>query len=348
MGLSMKIKENVSLAKHSTMRLGGNARFLSEVTSRKDVVEAVSWANQYKLPIVMIGSGSNIVWTDNGFEGLVLVNNIRRFETFKEDKGNTYITVGSGEIWDDVVKRTTKKGLSGIEALSLIPGTAGATPVQNIGAYGQEIKDTLVSVEAYDRQSNTFVIIPNVDCKFGYRTSRFKTNDKDRFFITAVTLHLNKTALKPPFYESLQTYLTKHRIKKFSPKVIRKAVVAIRSSKLPNPAKVANNGSFFANPIITNAKLKSLQKTYPNIVFWDLKNGYAKLSAAWLIERAGFKDFHDPETGMGTWPLQPLVLVNEHAETTRNLIEFRQKIVIKVRYMFGIVLEQEPELLGKL
>ena len=342
----MRIKNDVSLTKYSTMRLGGLARHLVVVTSREDVAEAVAWAAKQQMPIVMVGIGSNIVWTDKGFPGLVLVNRIKRFDIFKEDGDHTYITVGSGENWDDIVKRTVKKKLSGIESLSLIPGTAGATPVQNVGAYGQEISNVLVNVEAYDRQANTYVIIPRVDCGFGYRSSRFNTHDKGRFLITALTLHLTRTNPKPPFYPALDTYLSERGITAFTPKVIREAVIAIRSSKLPDPQVVANNGSFFANPIISPEKFKNLAKMYPNVSHWQLSNGWVKISAAWLIEMAGYKDFHDTDTGMATWPWQPLVLVNEHAKTTNDLIEFRQKIIVKVRYLFGITLVQEPELLG--
>ena len=345
---NMKIKEHIPLSKHSTMRLGGKARFFATVKSREDIAKAAAWAKEYRQPVVMIGKGSNIVWTDIGFDGLVLVNELKRFEIFKEDDTNVFVTAGSGELWDDVVAKTVKKGFSGVETLSLIPGTTGAAPVQNIGAYGQEIRNVLVNVEAYDRQAESIVTIPNLDCRFGYRTSRFKSEDKGRFLISAITLHLTTNMLSPPFYDSLQAYLTQNKVTDYSVKNIRNAVVAIRSSKLPNPDKIANNGSFFENPIVTISKLKSLQKTFPSIYFWDLGNGTAKLSAAWMMDAAGFKDYHDPATGMGTWPLQSLVLINEKAKTTRQLIEFRQMIVVKIRYLFGIELVQEPELLGTL
>src|SRR5688572_9888016 len=149
----MNIQQNVPLSQHSTMRLGGNAAYLTEITSRRELTEALTWAEeQSNLPVIMIGSGSNIIWRDEGFPGLVIVNKIMRFEEQQEDGENYYVTIGAGENWDDVVARVTEKGMTGIEALSLIPGTAGATPIQNVGAYGQEIADTLVSIEAYDSQ----------------------------------------------------------------------------------------------------------------------------------------------------------------------------------------------------
>lgn len=346
--MAIKITENISLAKYSTMRLGGLARYLVTVKTRQDVVDAVSWAEKRHLPVLMIGSGSNIIWGDKGFQGLVVINAIKGFKIFKEDDGNIYVTVGAGEVWDDVVKRTVKKGLSGIEALSLIPGSAGATPVQNVGAYGQDIAQTLVSVEAYDRTSRTFVNIPNIDCDFSYRHSRFKGKDRGRFLITGLILHLTMTTMKPPFYESLQSYLDRQGIKTYDPATIRKAVIAVRSSRLPNPKKIANNGSFFANPIVDVAAYRSIISRYPGIPHWPQKDGRVKLSAAWMVELAGFRGFEDPETGMAVWPQQALVLVNRKARSTRQLLEFKQKIVVKVRYMFGVTLEQEPELIGDL
>jgi UDP-N-acetylmuramate dehydrogenase len=341
----MNILQNEPLKKHSTMRLGGLASYFTEIADRQELVEAINWADQYKLPSMVIGSGSNIVWKDEGFPGLIIANKIMRFEEQIEDNENYYVTIGAGEDWDSVVGRTAEKGMTGIEALSLIPGTAGATPVQNVGAYGQEVSDTLVSVEAYDNQNKQFVSIPSVDCAFGYRTSRFKTTDRGRFFITAITLHLIRGNPQPPFYKALQAYFEEHSITSPTPQMTRDAVIAIRQSKLPDPAKVANNGSFFANPIVDEGEYIQLQADYPGIPGWPMEDSRVKIPAAWLLEQTGFKDFHDPETGMGTWPFQPLVLVNERAQNTAQLLQFKQKILDAVQQKFGIALEQEPELL---
>ena len=341
----MNLQENVALSGYSTMRLGGAARYITEVTTRTELQEAVEWADARQLPMIVIGGGSNIVWRDEGFAGLVIVNRIMRFESFDEDGRNVYITAGAGENWDAVVANTAQSGLTGIEALSLIPGSTGATPVQNVGAYGQEIADTLATVEAYDRQTKTFVNIPVMDCAFGYRTSRFKTTDKGRFFISAITLHLMRGLPEPPFYQSVAPYLTEHRIDRPTPQNIRDAVIAIRSAKLPDPAVVANNGSFFANPVIPEDSLVQLEADFPGLPHWPATNGTVKIPAAWLIEQAGFKDYHDEATGMATWAKQPLVFVNEHAHTTADLLAFKQKIVDAVQAKFNITLQQEPELL---
>lgn len=341
----MDIRQHVSLKDYSTMRLGGTAAYMVDVHNREEVQQAIVWAEEKNLPVMMIGGGSNIIWRDEGFAGLIIVNKIMGFEEQQEDEENYFVHVGAGENWDSVVERTVTKGMTGIEALSLIPGTAGATPVQNVGAYGQEIAQTLVVVEAYDRQKKQMVNIQNMECGFGYRTSRFKTTDRGRFFITGITLHLLHGNPQPPYYAALEQYLNENNITERSPQAIRTAVIAIRSSKLPDPAVVANNGSFFANPVISEGQLVGLQSNYPNIPHWPAGEGLVKIPAAWLIEQAGLKGINDPETGMMTWPKQPLVLVNEHAQSTAQLLQFRQKILDAIQQKFNITLEQEPELL---
>jgi UDP-N-acetylmuramate dehydrogenase len=341
----LQIARDVSLAPYSTMRLGGLSAFATAVESRNQVQAAHEWALAHNVPIRLIGSGSNIVWRDEGFDGLLVINKIKRFEVFEEDETNVYVTIGGGENWDSAVARTVELGLTGIEALSLIPGTAGATPIQNVGAYGQDISQTLVSVEAYDTQDKAFLTISASDCGFGYRTSRFKTTDNGRFMITAITLHLTKGNPMPPFYAALQQYFDKQQMTGFTPQTIREAVINIRMGKLPDPRVVANNGSFFANPVIADAEFVQINADHPGAPHWPATDGHIKLSAAWLIEQAGFKDLHDPETGMATWAAQPLVLVNEHAKTTADLLAFRQKIIEAVQTKFQVTLEQEPELL---
>ena len=343
----MNIEENVNLTEYSTMALGGKASYLVHIKSKDELVQAVNFAKQKNLQVLMIGSGSNIVWSSQGFEGLVIVDNIKGVDFDFNDDGSCVVKVAAGEIWDSVVEQTVQQGLSGIEALSLVPGTAGATPVQNVGAYGQEIADTLVSVEAYDSQIDQFIIIDNKDCSFGYRTSRFKTLDHGRYYITSLMLKLKKTNPSPPFYRTLEAYLNEHNITEYTPEVIRGAVIDIRNSKLPDPKLVHNCGSFFANPIISIDQFSSLSQNYPDMPGWPSVGEKVKVSAAWLIEKAGFKDYHDEETGMATWSKQSLVLVNEHASSTEDLLSFKAKIVGSVKEKFNIELVQEPEFLPK-
>ncbi len=341
----MYVLENVPLSGYSTMRLGGNARYLTEVNSRSELTEAIDWAEQSKVPVIMIGGGSNIFWSDEGFNGLVIVNHILRFETFAESDDGIYVTVGAGENWDSVVGRTVDKDYSGLEQLSLIPGTAGATPVQNVGAYGREISDILTTVEVYDRHEKKYTMLRASECEFGYRTSRFKTTDKDRFFITGVTFHLSKSKPKPPFYASLQAFMDERKITDYTPKHIRDAVILIRQGKLPDPSFVPNNGSFFKNPILTREEFTQLHASFPNVKYWPMDDEHVKISGAWLIESVGLKAYQDKETGISIWPGQPLVLINEHAKKTADLLKFRQRVIDAVKQKFGITLEQEPELI---
>ncbi len=335
----MNIEKNVSLKKYSSMNLGGNAKYLVEIFSDDDLLSALKFAENEKLDIKVVGTGSNLVWKDEGYSGLVIVNRIDYIDFINEDM----VKIGSGTIWDEAIKNTVDRNLSGIEFLSLIPGTAGATPVQNVGAYGREIKDCLVDVKAYDLKVSDFVIISNEECDFSYRKSRFNSYDKNRFIITEITLKLSKNPPSPPFYESLQNYLNNNNISKYTPQTLRQAVIAVRTTKLPDPDIVANNGSYFANPIITPGEFTKLSVQYSDIPHWE-HNGNIKISAAWLIEKAGFKDYHDKSTGMATWNKQPLVLINENAEKTEDLITFRDKIVGEVDNKFNIKLVQEPEI----
>jgi UDP-N-acetylmuramate dehydrogenase len=341
----VNIQENVSLTAYSTMRLGGNARYLAEATSNETVQELVQWAKQRSLPFIMVGQGSNIVWRDEGYPGLVIVNRFLGREVLNEDNDGLTIRASGGEKWDEVVAWAVGKSLSGIEFLSAIPGTVGAAPVQNIGAYGTELSDVLVEVEAYNTESDEFDKLTAEQCNFSYRNSRFKGADRGQFMILSIALRLHKKNPQPPFYESLQTYFEQHGIKEFTSGTVREAVIAIRKVRLPDPSVVNNNGSFFTNPLIEQSRFEGLQQKYPDIKGWPTKDGKVKISAGWLVEQAGFKGVHDEATGMATWPQSALVLVNEHARRTADLLEFRQKIIFKVDELFDIVLEQEPELL---
>lgn len=342
----MHILENVSLKNHSTMQLGGRARWLAEAHTEDEVQELFENAKSKNLNFIMIGQGSNIVWRDEGFSGLVIVNKIMGRQIISQDSLEVTVKIGGGENWDEVVKRAVSRGWSGIEFLSKIPGTAGAAPVQNIGAYGAELSETLLEVEAFDTKKESFIKISNEACGFSYRNSRFKTRDKGRFLITKIVLRLRKTNPKPPFYEALEEYFKQHPADKYTPAEVRQAVTAIRAVKLPDPSLVKNNGSFFTNPLVSRDRFEELKTRYPGIKGWPAADKErVKLAAGWLVEQAGFKDMHDPQTGMATWKGSALVMVNENARTTADLLAFKMKITDKVAQMFGVNLEQEPELL---
>ncbi|HSX17802.1 MAG TPA: UDP-N-acetylmuramate dehydrogenase [Candidatus Saccharimonadales bacterium] len=341
----MQILENVDLRLYSTMRLGGQTRWLAEAHTEQDVKSLVDWAKEKGVPFLVIGQGSNIVWRDEGFPGLVIANKIKGIDVLKDGDADTIVRIGAGEIWDEAVAWSVNRDLSGIEFLSRIPGLAGAAPVQNIGAYGTEIADVLTEVAVFDTNSGAFESILADGCGFAYRTSRFKTTDKGRFVILSITLKLKKANPTAPFYESLENYFKEHDIHEFTPKAVREAVTEIRKIKLPDPSVVANNGSFFTNPIVENQKFEDLKQKYPDIKAWPRDDGRVKLSAGWMVEKAGFKAAHDQQTGMRTWDNSALVLINEHAQKTADLLAFKQKILDKVQEMFGITLDQEPELL---
>lgn len=326
------------------MRLGGAAKYLLDITDAKQIEPALAWAETNGCKVIMIGDGSNIIWNDQGFDGLVLVNKIEGFE-IQDQEFESFVNIGSGENWDASVRRIVEAGLSGVEQLSLIPGTTGATPVQNVGAYGREIKDVLVCVQAYDKTEKKMVVIPKSECGFAYRKSRFNGADRGRFFITSVTLALTKHPPMPPFYRSLQSYLAEHKITSYTPQIIRKAVIDIRNSKLPDPAKVANCGSFFANPLIEDYQVEELVEKYPGIPHWSMGDNTSKISAAWMLEQLGLKGYHEPNTGMAIWDKHALVFVNEKAPNTASLIAFRDAIIKKAEQKFGITLKQEPELI---
>lgn len=343
--------ENVSLSLFSTMRLGGKARYLAHITDEAEIEPAVTWAKEKKLPVLMIGIGANIIFTDRGFNGLVLVNDIKGISL----KDQT-LTAGAGEIWDDVVIKSVDANLRGIAALSKIPGKAGAAPVQNIGAYGEEIAQTLVELKAFDSQTSSIVTISNKDCQFAYRQSRFNYKEKGRFFITSITLQLQTGSYQPPYYRDVQAYIEKHQITEVTPAVMRQAVTDIRYNKLPDPSRVANCGSFFYNPIVSKAQFDELAKAHPEVneppegwtqaPRWFLDDGMVKLSAGWLLQQAGYTNYEDTKAGIALWPYQNLVITNKHATKASDLLDFAQKITDSVLHQFGIKLVREAEVIG--
>lgn len=338
----MHIQTDIPLKDYSTMRLGGTAKALTTIKSKKDLAEALAWAKERDLPTLMLGGGSNVIFSD-GYPGLVMINALHGFEIIHEDKTSATLRVGAGENWDDIVARTVAQGLSGIERLSAIPGTAGATPVQNVGAYGSEIRDVLVSLEALNTRTNKFVTLTNADCHFSYRDSIFKSTKDRHYIITSITIKLSKLPPEPPFYESLQEYLSRNHITEYSPAALRGAVVAIRAKKLPDPQIVANTGSFFKNPIVIHGKLAQLLDSYPDMPHYEMPDGQAKLSAGWLIDQAGLKGYRSH--GMKIYEHNALVFVNESAKSYADLEAFKQEIIDRVKQFFDITLEQEPELI---
>ncbi len=336
----MDIHTNIPLKNLTTMKIGGPARFFAEARTPQDVQSLYQNAASKQIPVFIIGGGSNVIAHDEGYPGLIIRIKIPGFEVVKDDLYSTTVKIGAGEDWDATVKKTVDMRLSGIEAMSAIPGTVGAAPVQNVGAYGQEIAGILESLEAYDTTENTFVTLQNADCEFGYRHSIFRGNQSGRYIITSITLTLSKSLPVPPFYESLQTYLDEHSISIFTQQTIRDAVIAIRSEKLPDPAVKPSAGSFFKNAIIESWHLDELRATYPEIKAYEMGNDTFKINTGWLIEKLGYKGqlLH----GFRVNEMNTLVLINESASSYGDLEAARDEIIGKVRDTFRILIEQEP------
>ncbi len=336
----MDIHTNIPLKNYTTMKLGGPARFMAEVRTPDEVATTYRNARAQGLSVFVLGGGSNVIAKDEGYNGLVMRIRIPGFTVIADDLNSTTIALGAGEDWDAVVKRTVDMELSGIEAMSAIPGTAGGTPIQNVGAYGQEIADTLQSVEAYDTSTDSFVTLTRQECGFSYRDSVFRGEWAGRYILTSLTLKLSKTPPQPPFYDALQQYLDQHSIKLYTQLIIRDAVIAIRANKLPDPTVLPNTGSFFKNTIVETWKLNDLKSHYPTIPAYDMGDGNFKIPTGWFIEQAGMKGklLH----GMRVHDKNCLVLINESATSYKDLVEAREEIIGTVRDTFGIQIEQEP------
>lgn len=337
----MRIDSDVPLKDYTTMRIGEMAKALTIVHTKLELIQAVAWAKEHGMPVLLVGGGSNLIFK-GGYEGLVIVNRMCGFQIISEDVTSTTIAIGAGENWDEVVGRSAELGLYGIECMSGIPGCAGSMPVQNAGAYGSEIADTLVELEAFDLHKDSFVKLSKADCKFAYRDSIFKSTADRHYIITSITLKLSKTPPEGTFYESLQKYFDENNITDRAPTTIRKAVLATRATKLPDPAKIANSGSFFKNPVVTMELASKLKSEYPDMPQWPLPTGEVKLPAGWLIERAGLKGYKNH--GMETYDKNALILVNRAAKSYADLATFQQDIVSRIYKQFGVTLEQEPEL----
>ena len=332
----MRVNENILISSLTTMRLGGPARYVLEVTSPQEVADAYGFAEQFRLRTFPLGYGANTLGHDEGFNGAIIINRMQGIaDDFTADGAR--LKVMGGEYWDNVVAHACEKGLTGIEALSKIPGLAGSAPVQNIGAYGQQLSDTLESVDVYDTASRTFRTLTKENLHFDYRQSIFNTTERGRYFIISITLKLTPGEMPRPFYNSLERYIDDHSVTDFSPQSIRQIVSAIRDAKLPDPLKVASAGSFFHNIYMSDEEAeKAIEKGYP---VHRGKDGN-KISAAWLIEQAGFKGklLH----GIRVSDKAPLVLINESAKSYNDLEKAREEIVGHVYDKFGWWLEQEP------
>lgn len=332
----MRVNENILISSLTTMRLGGPARYVLEVENKQDAADAFGFANAYHLPTFVLGYGANTIGHDEGFEGVIIINRMHGIEETK-DGDYTILKVMGGEYWDDVVEYACNKGLTGIEALSKIPGLAGAAPVQNIGAYGQEIADALTEIEVYDSATGTYKTLSHDDLEFSYRRSILNTTAKNRYFVLSITLKLKTGQMERPFYNSIERYIDEHDLVELNPKGIRNIVTIIRAEKLPDPLVKPSSGSFFKNVYLTNEEADAAEnKGYP---VYRGKDGN-KINSGWLIEKAGFKGklLH----GIRVNEKACLVLINESAKSYHDLVKAREEITTKVYDKFGYWLKQEP------
>jgi UDP-N-acetylmuramate dehydrogenase len=336
----MQVEQNISLKQYNTFGVNVKAKLFSSFSSLEDLDELLT--AYPKLPKLILGGGSNILFTRD-FEGLVLKNEMRGSDLIKEDGNHVYVKAGAGENWHRFVQYTLSRNWAGLENLSLIPGNVGASPMQNIGAYGVELKEVFDELEAYhikERKVHTFSVN---DCEFGYRESVFKKKYHNDYIILNVTFRLNK---KPHFntsYGAIEKELERMGVKTLNIQVISQAVINIRSSKLPDPALIGNAGSFFKNPEITKKQYKELQSAYPGIVGFLLSNGHVKLAAGWLIEQAGWKGVRRGEAGCHAE--QALVLVNYGNATGKEIFDLSEDILKTVKEKFSVQLEREVNII---
>ncbi len=326
----MKILENVKIADLVTMKIGGLAKYLIIIEQIEDIVKAYDFVQQKQLPFFFLGSGANTFGKDEPYEGIIIQTKLKGITKINDQ----LFKVMSGEEWSEFVLKVSAEGYTGVEALAKIPGTVGAAPVQNIGAYGQEISDTLVSVEVFDFKTGELKVLKKEELKLSYRHSIFNFGaDKGRYFIISISLKLSKGKYKGVFYDSLKQYIEEHHETDFSPKNIARMVTNIREKKLPDPKLIASSGSFFKNIHLTEKDLAKVDKL-------GIERRGTKINSGWLLEKAGLKGkvFH----GMRVSEKAALILINESAKSYQDIELACQEIDEIIYQKFGFHLEREP------
>ena len=327
-------KENISLENMNSFRVVHKAKRLLVINNPLDLTKFLNTNNIKRNEIQILGEGSNTLFTKD-YEGIILHSQIKGIEIKKEDNDSVILRVGSGENWDEFVDYCVKSNYFGIENLSLIPGSVGAAPIQNIGAYGVEIKDYVVSVTGIDLYSNELVEYSNEECEFQYRDSLFKNRLKNRLFITSVEFKLYKNSKFNLSYKDLE----KLDKSKLTISKLREEIIKIRSSKLPNPSSKGNAGSFFKNPEIDELKLKELKSNNVDFKYFEIPGNMYKIPAAWLIEKAGWKGYNDGLVGV--YEKHALVLINHSSKSGKNIKNLSKSIKEDVFKKFGIMLSEE-------
>ena len=334
----MKVIENCPIKDYTTFGIDAIVKKYVEADNNSEIIECLQ--NNPNLPVYIIGGGSNIIFTSD-FNGIILHPAEKKIETIHQNSSYITLRVSAGVEWYDLVNYTVSRGYGGLENLSLIPGNVGACPVQNIGAYGVEVKDTIIKVDGIYLETLQPFEYCNEECKFGYRDSIFKNSLKGKVVITHVTFMLDKMPILKTNYGNIEEELKKYS--EINIQSIRKAVISIRERKLPSPKEFGNCGSFFKNPTILQKQFVSLKERFPDIPSYSAPNDRIKIPAAWLIEQCGFKGIRKGSVGIHSQ--QALVIINLGNATGQEVVKFSDEIIEKVKDHFGILLEKEVNLL---
>jgi len=335
------LTENAPLASRNTLRVNARARLLAELRDAARLPELLDFPAVRQAPLLVLGEGSNLLLAGD-FDGTVLAMATRGVQV-EQDGDVARIAVAAGERWDDFVRWSLGQGFAGLENLILIPGTVGAAPIQNIGAYGTEVAEFIESVEAWDTKERRVAQLARATCAFGYRDSLFK-HEPGRYIVTAVRFALPRSRELRLDYAGIREELARMGVDKPAPFHVAEAVVRLRTRKLPDPAVIGNAGSFFKNPIVDTAQAETLKREHPELPAWPQPDGRSKLSAAWLIEAAGLKGSRDGDAGISN--RHALVLVNHGHASGGELWTFAQAVIATVQAKFGVRLEPEPVVVG--
>jgi UDP-N-acetylmuramate dehydrogenase len=338
----LQIQQNVSLKNFNTFGVDVNAQYFAEINHEDELAELFMDPQWLQTPRLVLGGGSNLLLIKD-FDGLVIRINIRGIE-HRINHQEVFVEAGAGEVWNDLVNFCVTRNYAGLENLSLIPGSVGASPIQNIGAYGVELKDVFHSCKAFEIATGQFKTFSKEDCGFGYRESVFKNELKGRYIIVLVKFHLSLIPNLNLRYGAIEQELANRNITEPTIKDVSQVVSHIRVAKLPDPSTIGNAGSFFKNPIITAAEFFPLQAKFPDIVNYPAGEGYIKLAAGWLIEQCGWKGKVVGHTG--TWKNQALVLVNHGGATGEEVYNFSSQIIDSVYTKFGVMLQREVNIIG--
>lgn len=340
----MHIQQNISLKRYNTFGIDANAKWFAQFNNADELEDLLTnfQPKTSNLQPLILGGGSNILLTKD-FNGMVLKNDVMGIEEVKEDEEHVYLKVGAGENWHRFVMYCIDNNLAGVENLSLIPGNVGASPMQNIGAYGVEMKEVFSDLEAMHLQEKRVHTFSVNDCEFGYRDSIFKKKYKGQFAILTVTFRLNKHPKFNTSYGAIDQELDRMGLEALSIRAISQAVINIRSSKLPDPAVIGNAGSFFKNPTVTASFFEKLKKQFPSIVAYKVGDDAVKLAAGWLIEQCGWKGIRKGDAGCHE--KQALVLVNYGNATGKEIFDLSEEILQSVQQKFGVTLEREVNII---